>query len=236
MDRKKRRNHPFPMALSGSWDCKTCGPTDDISLYSDRLRKPNFVISPILPTCNGCGCEVQLAAREGDDHGNRVFVLTGPIGCGKTSTVEHLFSRHGFNAIDHDCTIDLARYRHKRKVEFNDPEVVTAIEDNLDALLVYEQDIAMSLVILPDELDTYRSMLQERKLDYRIFFLCPDYDTVLRRTRTRTCFGSATPEKWVRYFYDKTEPFRDIEDEDVVLLDNSDMTVEASVAAVLSRF
>ena len=224
------------MAVDRNWKCINCGFADDISLYNDKLRKPNFVIAPILPTCNVCGCEVQLASGERSNHDNRVFVLTGPIGSGKTSTAEHLFSRHGFNAVDHDCIIDLASHKHNSKVEFNDPEAIAAIEDNLDILLVFKEDIVLSLVILPLELDMYRSMLQKRKLDYRIFFLCPDYDTALQRTRTRTCFRSVTPEKWVKHFYEKTEPFKNIEGEDVILLDNTGLTVEESVATIFAQF
>jgi shikimate kinase len=224
------------MAVDRNWKCINCGFADDISLYNDKLRKPNFVIAPILPTCNVCGCEVQLASGERSNHDNRVFVLTGPIGSGKTSTAEHLFSRHGFNAVDHDCIIDLASHKHNSKVEFNDPEAIAAIEDNLDILLAFKEDIVLSLVILPLELDMYRSMLQKRKLDYRIFFLCPDYDTALQRTRTRTCFRSVTPEKWVKHFYEKTEPFKNIEGEDVILLDNTGLTVEESVATIFAQF
>ena len=229
-------NEPLKMAVDGSWKCISCGLTDDISLYNDKLRKPNFVIAPILPTCNRCGHEVQLSSGEANNHDNRVFVLTGSIGSGKTSTAEYLFSRHSFNAIDLDCIVDLARHKHDRKVEFNDPEAVAAIEDNLDTLLAFEKDIVLSLVILPSELDMYRSLFQRRKLNYRIFFLCPDYDTVLQRTKTRTCFNSITPEKWVKHFYKETEPFRNIEGEDIVLLDNTGMTVEESVETMFVQF
>ena len=224
------------MTGDGSWTCINCGRIDDIALYSEKLRKPNFLIAPILPTCNSCGSEVELRPIERCDYGNRVLVLTGPIGSGKTSTAEFLFSKYRFNAVDHDCIVDLARHKHNRKVEFNDPEAIAAIEGNLDMLLAFDKDIVLSLVILPSELDTYRDLLRKRNLVYRIFFLCPDYDTVLQRTRTRTCFGSVTPEKWVRHFYEQTEPFRNIEDDDVVLLDNSKMTIGESAEAILTRF
>jgi len=142
------------MEMDRNWKCANCGSTDDITLYSEKLRKPNFVAAPILPTCNGCGSEVQLVHREGGEYGNRVFVLTGPIGSGKTSTAEHLLSRYGFNAVDHDCIVDLARYKHNSKVEFNDPRAIAAIEDNLDMLLTFEKDIVLSLVILPAATNT----------------------------------------------------------------------------------
>ena len=125
------------MAVDGSWKCVNCGFTDEFTLYNEKLRKPNFVIAPILPTCNACGCEVQLACTDRGDHRNRVFVLTGPIGSGKTSTAEHLYREFGFNAVDHDCIVDLASHKHQSKVEFNDPEAIAAIEDNLDLLLSF---------------------------------------------------------------------------------------------------
>ena len=223
------------MSVTECWRCHNCGCTDDISLYNQELKKPNFLIAPILPTCNGCGAKVRLTTEGTRQCQNRVFVLTGPIGSGKTSTAEFLYSRHGFNAIDHDCLIDLASHRHDRKVEFNDPEVLAEVEGNLDILTTFDTDIVLSLIILPDELGTYRRMLQMRKLNYTIFFLCPDYDTLLQRTKTRTCFRSVTEEKWVRHFYDQTAPFRNIEADDLVLLDNTDMTVDQSVDTLFSR-
>ena len=222
--------------MVGYWICDTCGVTTDVTLYCQKLRKSGFLIAPILPTCGECGSEVQRVTREPGEHACRVFLLSGPIGSGKTTLAEHLFRELGFHAIDHDCLIDLAAYKHNRKVEFNGPEVLEALEGNLDLLLGLGKDIVLSLVILPAELDTYRAMLLSRGLNYRIFFLCPDYRTVLDRTKTRKCFGSVTPEKWVQHFYEETEPFRRLQHDDVVLVDNREMTIEETVETVLSSF
>jgi shikimate kinase len=219
------------------WKCLNCGYTDQISLYNNALKKPNFKIAPILPTCKKCKHEVLFTPDPKQRFNKRVFVLTGALGSGKTSTAEMLFTTHNFNAIDHDCIIDLLKHKYpNQKLEFNSPEAVQEIENNVDILLSFGKDIVLSLVIFPDELDIYRTMFQKRNLNYKIFYLCPDYATLLQRTKTRTCFGSITPEKWVLEFYQKMKPYEDISSDDFLKVDNSSMSLESSVGHMIRLF
>lgn len=219
------------------WKCIHCGYTDEISLYNDALKKPNFKIAPILPTCKKCQNEVLFTPDPKQSFNKRVFILTGALGSGKTSTAEILFSKHNFNAIDHDCIIDLLKHKYPdQKLEFNSPEALKEIEHNVDILLTFEKDIVLSLVILPNELEKYRTIFQTRKLDYRFFYLCPDYNTVLQRTKTRTCFGSITPEKWVHEFYQKMKPYEDVNSDDFLRVDNSSVSLEHSTEHIIELF
>lgn len=219
------------------WKCTHCGYTDKVSLYNDALKKPNFKIAPILPTCKKCSRELLYISDPKHNFNKRVFVLTGALGSGKTSTAEMLFYKHNFNAIDHDCIVDLLKHKYPdQKLEFNSPEAIQEIEKNIDILLTFEKDIVLSLVILPDELNMYRTIFQTRKLNYKFFYLCPDYDTVLQRTKTRTCFGSITPEKWVLEFYEKMKSYEDISSDDFLKFDNSSVSLENSIEHIIGLF
>jgi hypothetical protein len=224
------------MNLPMEWACSVCGVTEDVTLYDERLRNPGFAIAPINPTCRECGSSVKRAATKTSSGKNRILLLTGPLGSGKTTIAEHLFTKCGFHAIDHDCLIDLATHLHRRKVEYNSPEVMQALEGNLELLASLDRNIVLSLVILPIDLDIYRSMFSKLGLRHLTVYLCPDYVTVLKRAQTRTCFETVTPEKWVRYFYDETRSFTEMDKSDVALVDNSEISIEETVQIILARF
>jgi len=165
----------------------------------------------------------------GSTKDTKVLLLNGTCGSGKSSIAEELAKSHGFLAIDGDCVRQVQKHKRGPDYEWvnNSPEMIDEIGTEIDILAAIGDKIVISTVVEPDDLQKYISLFVSKGMDYRIILLKPNYETALKRTQTRTCFGSVTPEYWVKYFYDKLE-FDGIE-----AFDNSDLTVEQSAAAVL---
>jgi hypothetical protein len=205
--------------------CPNCGeiPETDIWVYSESLRKQDFDMSPILPTCVHCGKEVEIVHK---CNGGNILVLNGTCGSGK-STIAEIFLRKGFLGIDGDCVIQTVK--HKKRVEqvnFSEMAAETAVE--LDILSMFGDDFVLANVILPEDLDKYLEIFQSRNLEYRLFLLKPDYRTAVQRCQSRTCHGSVTPEYWIKHFYEKLNF-----DDRVIVVDNTSLTPEETAAYVL---
>ena len=207
--------------------CPNCGERakTDITVYSEILRKQDFDMSPVLPTCTHCGEEVEITHR--CDGGN-VIVLNGTCGSGK-STIAEILLRKGFLAIDGDCVIQVVKHK-KGTTQVDFIEIAAEIANELDILSMFGDDFVLSTVILPEDLDKYIDIFQSRNLKYRLFLLRPEYETAVVRCQSRTCHASVTPEYWIRHFYEKLNF-----DDRVNVVDNTHMTPEETAAYVLNR-
>jgi predicted ABC-type ATPase len=207
--------------------CPNCGELakSDIAVYSESLRKQDFEMSPVLPTCIRCGKEVEITHK---CSGGNMVVLNGTCGSGK-STIAEILLKKGFLAIDGDCAIQAAKHKKRTsQVDFNEIAEETASE--IDILSMFGDDFVLSTVILPEDLDKYIEIFQSRSLEYRLFLLKPDYRTAVQRCQSRTCHGSVTPEYWIRHFYEKLNF-----DDRVVVIDNTNLTPEETAAYVLRK-
>ena len=207
--------------------CPNCGELakSDIFIYSERLRKQDFDMLPVLPTCARCGEEVEITHR--CDGGN-VIVLNGTCGSGK-STIAEILVRKGFLAIDGDCAIQTVKHK-KGTTQVNFDEIAAETASGIDILSMFGDDFVLSTVILPEDLDKYIEIFQSRNLRYRLFLLKPEYQTAVARCQSRTCHGSVTPEYWIRHFYEKLD-FGDR----VNVVDNTNMTPEETAALILRK-
>lgn len=213
--------------------CPNCGVVDEVNIYNDTLKRIKFKIAPVLPTCIKCGSEVVHSLN--DEHKRRVVVLIGACGSGKTTIAEALMHEHGYNAIDLDCMIDILKHKYPdKKLEFNSPEGLHEIENCIEILKCFDNDIVLSLVVLPEEIERYREIFIRQKLDYHMYFLSADMDTLMNRTRTRKCFKSPTPEEWVVYFHDKLKSIQNIKAEDLTVIDNNYISVSEVTDIILS--
>ncbi len=205
--------------------CPNCGELgrNDITVYSERLRKQDFSMLPVLPVCRRCGEEAAITHR---CHGGNVIVLNGTCGSGKSTVAETLLKR-GFPVIDGDCVIQVVKHK-KGTPEWNFDELAEEIGCEIDILSMFDDNFVVSSVILPEDLDTYTGIFQSRNLNYRLILLKPEYQTAVERCRTRTCHDSITPEYWIKYFYE-TLNF----DGRFVIVDNTDMTPEETAARIL---
>jgi len=212
-----------------------------VNPYHAGLKKPGFTLCPVLPTCVSCGAEVACHVDGARYEGRRGVVLTGTCASGKTTVAEALVARHGFGAIDGDCVMDAVRHRHGlTRFGYNGPEMVAEIACEVDILLALGYDVVISHVILSADLDVYREILQARGVNYCMVLLRPDIDTALARSRERTCFGSVTPEKWVRYFHDdlavlERQAYDGRIADDLIVLDNSERAAGDVVDEILRR-
>jgi len=201
-------------------------PLDSITIYSESLRKQTFDISPILPICNACGSEAEVV---GCTQGVKVLLLNGTCGSGKSSTAEEFVKSHGFLAIDMDCVMQVVQHKLGIRPSNNAPEMVAEAAKEIDILAAVGDKIVVCAAVEPKDIQKFKDVFESKGMDYRIILLKPRYEVAVKRTQTRTCFGSVTPEEWVRHFYDRLE-FGDIEP-----FDNSDLTIEQSAVAILQK-
>jgi predicted ABC-type ATPase len=205
--------------------CSSCGELEinDITIYSENLRKQDFSMLPVLPTCIHCGKEVEITHK---CNGGNIIVLNGTCGSGK-STIAELLAAKGFLAIDGDCVIQSVKHKKgKKEVDFN--EMADEIASEIDILSMFGDNFVLSTVILPEDFDRYIGVFQSRNLKYRLFLLKPEYQTALERCQSRTCHASITPEYWIKYFYEML-----IFNDRVIVVDNTNLTPEETVARIL---
>jgi broad-specificity NMP kinase len=112
--------------------CPVCGRlgTEDIDLYSLKLRRQNFGLSPLLPTCKVCGSEVGVRHSCA---GGTAIILNGTCGSGKSTVAETLMNRYGFYAMDGDCVMQSVRRRlfYEKLVFEADAGVITLDNTNM---------------------------------------------------------------------------------------------------------
>lgn len=207
--------------------CPNCGelPKNGINIYNDSLRRQNFDISPILPTCKMCGAEVSV---EYQCNGGNIVVINGTSGSGK-STVAEVIVGKGFLVIDGDCVIQTVRHKTGKK-QYEWGELIDEIAREIDLLSLFGENIVLSHIILPEDLVKYIEIFESRNIQYKFFLLKPDYQTAVERCQTRTCHTSVTPEYWIKHFYDLL-----IFDDRVLNVDNTSMTPDETANYILER-
>ena len=206
--------------------CPNCGEIgiENIILYDYRLKKQDIKIAPINPTCTMCGCNVQISHKA---NGGNIIVLNGTCGSGKTTVAEMLLNK-GWLAIDGDCAIQSLRHKTgKKKYEWD--ELIKEIENEIDILSLFSENIVLSHVILPEDLEKYINMFNSRNIKYKFILLKPEYKTVVLRCQTRTCHETITPEQWIKHFYDIL-----VFDERFEVLNNTYMTIEETAEQILN--
>lgn len=215
------------------WLCPKCGEITEYSLHNDRIdQRKRISIKPICPTCIKCGADISISHSHVDSPDTRLVVLTGTCASGKSTTAEALIARHGFYAIDGNCAADVIRHKHGiTRFAFNGIEMLQEIECEIDILLSLRQNIVLSHVIIPSDLPAYREMFRSRGMNYTVFVLQPQYTVAVLRSRERNVFQTITGEEWVKHFHAAMNDF--IPEDDVVILDNSELDVEASVEKIL---
>jgi len=210
--------------------CPGCGELDKslVEIYSINLRKQNFAISPILPTCKQCTSEIEI---KDPPKGAELIILNGTCGSGKSTIVEELMKRHGYAVVDGDCMLQVLRHRlGGNKVEYNSDKALDEIGHEIDVLAALGYRIILSHIILPEHWNRYNTIFSKRELKYRHFLLKPDIDTVISRCNTRTCHKSVTPEYWIRYFHER---LLYNENTDVTVIDNTDLSIDETVMRIM---
>jgi len=208
--------------------CPTCGniPLDSVTIYNKSLHRQTFNISPILPTCNICDANVTVT---GNTNGIKILLLNGTCGSGKTTTAGEFVKNHGYLAIDLDCVLQVVEHKLGFKPQYNADEIIAEIALQVDILAAIGRKIVICAVVEPDDMQKYRNVFDSKNANYSIVLLKPRYEVAVKRTQTRTCFASITPEEWVRHFYDR------LNFDDIYTLDNSDMTIVQAVAIIAQK-
>ena len=207
--------------------CPNCGELtkDDVQIYNESLRKQSFSLSPILPVCKLCGSEITVTHQ---CSGGNIIVINGTSGSGK-STIAEILVEKGFIAIDGDCVIQTVRHKTGKK-QYEWDELIDEIACEIDILSLYGENIVLSHVVLPEDLDKYIKIFVTRNLKYKFVLLKPDYQTAVERCQSRTCHTSVTPEYWIKHFYDLLKF-----DDRVTVVDNTDMTPEETADYIISE-
>lgn len=206
--------------------CTNCGEIekDSVRVYNDELRKQNIRISPIAPVCKICAAEVSITHT---CSAGKIIVINGTCGSGKTSVAEALQDM-GHLAIDGDCAIQSLRNRKGTKqYEWN--ELIDEIAREIDILSLFGENIVLSHIVLPEDLDRYIGIFEARNMKYVLVLLKPEYHSAVERCQTRTCHNDITPEKWIRHFYDVLA----FDDERVHIIDNTEQTTGETTDAIL---
>jgi adenylate kinase family enzyme len=206
--------------------CPNCSviSKNDVKLFDKKLKKQNISIAPINPTCKFCGSEVTV--NHTCDGGN-IIVLNGTSGSGKT-TIAELISDNGFLAIDGDCAIQTLRHKkHTKKYDWN--ELIDEIICEIDILSLFSENIILSHVFLPTDLEKYIKNFRARKLKYKNILLKPEYQIAVQRCEARLCHETVTPEKWIKHFYDVL-----VFDDTFSIIDNTNMTPQETMQHILN--
>lgn len=206
--------------------CPNCGEIlkDDVQIYNENLRKQNINISPVIPICKICGAEVTISHT---CNNGKIIVINGTCGSGK-STVAEILKDNGYLAIDGDCAIQAVRHKKGiKQYEWN--ELISEITSEIDILSLFGDDIVLSHVVLPEDLEKYIEIFKSRNLKYKFILLKPTYQTAVERCRTRTCHASITPEVWIKHFYDILV----FDNDRIDILDNTNLTAHETVEAIL---
>jgi gluconate kinase len=209
-------------------NCPVCGRLSkyDIEIYNRKLRKQNFKHSPIVPACRICKSEVSITSSLTDV---QVIIINGTCGSGKSSIAEWMEERYNYKAIDGDCVMQVVKHKlNPAKTEYNLDEVLSEIMYEIEILSLYSQNIVLSHIILPEDINRYINLFESKKIRYKFILLKPDFDTALNRCQTRTCHKHITPEYWVRYFYDRLN-FSD----EIHVIDNTVLTIPETVNQIL---
>ena len=210
--------------------CPVCGEIDKslVEIYNISLRKQDFALSPVLPTCRQCNSEIEIADPP---KGAELIILNGTCGSGKSTVAEEIMKRYGFAVIDGDCMLQVLRCRlGGRKAEYNSDEALDEIGREIDVLAALGYPIVLSHIIIPKDWCRYKEIFLKRRLKYSHFLLKPDIDAAISRCNTRTCHKSVTPEYWIRYF-DESLLFNG--SADVFTIDNTDLTVDETVMKIM---
>lgn len=214
--------------------CQICGEinSSDITLYDINLRKQDIDISPIHPTCNFCKSSVKITTK---CSGGEIIILNGTCGSGKSTIAGELMKRFGYYAIDGDCVNQSVKYKFglddlnlRAKVEFNSDETLSEIADEIDYISLFSDKIVLSHIILPEDMDRYIKIFNERNLDYHFFLLKPSYEEAVARCQVRTCHKTVTPENYIRYYYDKL-----VLSDGVTVIDSSNLSVDDTICQIL---
>ena len=205
--------------------CPNCGeiPKENVKIYNNILRKQNINISPVLPVCKICGGE---AAISHICNGGKILIINGTCGSGKT-TVAEILQENGYLAIDGDCAIQ--SIRHKKGIkQYEWDELIKEIACEIDVLSFFGENIVLSHVVLPEDIEKYIEIFEKRNMEYKFILLKPKYQTAVERCQTRTCHDNVTPEKWIKHFYDTL-----IFDDKIITVDNTDLTAQETADSIL---
>ena len=210
--------------------CPVCGEIDKslVEIYNINLRKQDFAMSPIMPTCKQCNSEIEV---NNPPKGAELIVLNGTCGSGKSTIAEEIMKRYGYAVIDGDCMLQVLRHRlGSNKIDYNSDKALDEIGREIDILAAFGYMIVLSHIILPEDWHRYKAIFEERELRYRHFLLKPDIDTVISRCNTRTCHKSVTPEYWIRYFHERLLYG---EGADITVIDNTNLSINATVMRIM---
>jgi hypothetical protein len=108
--------------------------------------------------------------------------------------------------------------------------LINEIAYEIDILSLFCQDIVLSHIILPEDLEKFIEIFESRKIMYLLILLKPEYQTAVERCQIRTCHTSITPEKWIKHFYDILA----FDDDRFNIVDNSDMTAQDTAETILT--
>ena len=191
------------------------------------MRKQNFDHSPILPTCKKCNSEISILNR---CSGGNIVVINGTCGSGK-STIAELLSKRNFYVIDGDCVLQVVKHKTNReRVDFQEKFVFDEIAHEIDILSMFGNNLVLSHILMPEDMDRYIEIFEKRNLKYLFFLLKPNYQTVVERCRTRTCHRTITPEQWIKHFYDALSFGKGVE-----VIDNTNITASETADYILSK-
>jgi gluconate kinase len=210
--------------------CPVCGDLEpsNVAIYLEKLRKQDFAMSPIVPTCKHCASEIETVHSP---ENAELLILNGTCGSGKSTIAEALMKQHGFAVIDGDCVLQAAKHKRSgEKIAYNSEEALAEIAQEITVLAAFGDKIILSHIILPEDWPGYIALLTRLKLRFRHILLKPVIETAISRCNARTCHQSVTPEYWIRYFHDRLlYEGRS----DVTVIDNTDLSVAETIRKML---
>jgi gluconate kinase len=175
----------------------------------------------INPKCSLCGQPIKPSDIPPINLDNRVLLLTGTAGAGKTALGQLIESKSNYIFIDGDAI--------QKKVNFfarQDPSIEKDYQketiETMLILLALGYNVVVGYIINKETYKKYEAALFKYNVKPIFRVLVPDRATCLKRDAARDCWTAG--EKWVDAWHDEMQLFRNSEPS--ICIDNTDETLE----------
>ena len=217
--------------------CSNCGNINalDVILVDDRIPEMRNGDKIISPRC--CFCNERLIPDNtwiSKDRQQKVIIITGLCGSGKSSIGQMLEEKTGYIHIDGDAVSKRVNWDIKKGYlkERSGYRVFDELLETIQVLLQQGHSVIGSYVFSEEEMIKYKVKFDELGVNNYFFVLKTDKDICIQRDKTRDCWTAG--EEFVMKWYDEQREL--IKSDKWTIVDNSVDSLSDTVQKILRAF